>query len=135
MILSRDALDNSYKSIIQALSKYEDNNIEYYTDSDLNKRVLTHPTAGDMKERIETTINGWKNPYRDAYIWLKGELLDIKGISDALAGRELVVKMHSSALSKKRADTLELDKLTQGKTSLKNFFKSKSSKDNDIVNL
>lgn len=47
---------------------------------------------GDMKERIETTYKGWKNPFRDAYIWLKGELLDIKGMADALAGREHVVK-------------------------------------------
>lgn len=33
-----------------------------------------------------------KNPYKDAYFWFKGELLDIKSIADALAGRELVVK-------------------------------------------
>jgi hypothetical protein len=74
------------------LSKYEDNNIEYYTDSDLTKRCFTHPQIGDMKEKIESTYKDWKNPYKDAYIWLKGELLDVKGIADALAGREHVVK-------------------------------------------
>ena len=41
---------------------------------------MTHPSAGDMKERIENTSKAWKNPYKDMYIWLKGELLDIKGI-------------------------------------------------------
>lgn len=45
-----------------------------------------------MKEKMENTYKQWKNPYKDAYIWLKGELLDIKGIADAIAGREHVVK-------------------------------------------
>jgi len=57
------------------------------------KRILTHPSGGDMKERIDTTCKGFKNPYRDMYIWVKGELLDIQGIIDALAGREMVLKL------------------------------------------
>lgn len=84
---------------------------------------------------METTFKGLKNPYREAYIWLKGELLDVKGIADALAGREHVVKQQTSAMSKKRSDTTELEKLQNNKKSLKNFFKSKNSKDNDVINL
>lgn len=135
MIKDRDALDFNYKNLVIQLSKYEDNNIEYYTDSDLSKRCFTHLQIGDMKEKIEETHKGWKNPYKDAYIWLKGELLDIKGIADALAGREHVVKQQSATASKKRSDNTELDKLTAGKSSIKNFFKTKSSKENDIINL
>ena len=93
MIKSRDEQDLLYKNIVSQLSKYEDNNLEYYTDSDLTKRVLTHPQIGDLKEKMDATYEGWKNPYRDAYIWLKGELIEIKGISDALYGREQVVKL------------------------------------------
>lgn len=33
--------------------KYEDMNIEYYSETDLTKRIITHPSAGDMKEKIE----------------------------------------------------------------------------------
>ena len=84
---------------------------------------------------MDQTYEGWKNPYRDAYIWLKGEILDIKGISDALTGRDTVVKQQSSLMSKKRSDQAELDKLNQGKKSLKNFFKTKSGKENDIISL
>jgi hypothetical protein len=84
--------DLNYKTIITGLLKYEDNNVEYYSETDLNKRILTHPSAGDVKERLDDTYDKWKNPYKDAYLWLKGELLDIKGISEALLGREFVVK-------------------------------------------
>jgi len=41
-----------------------------------------------MKEKIDHTFKKWKNPYKDAYYWLKGELLDLKGINEALLGRE-----------------------------------------------
>lgn len=66
--------------------------MEYYSDSDLTKRILTHPSAGDMKDKVDATSKNWKNSYKDLYIWLKGELLDIKGIMDAIQGRESVVK-------------------------------------------
>lgn len=70
------------------LIKYEDNNIEYYSESDLTKKIVTNPGAGDLKEQIELTHKQWRNPFRDAYIWLKGELLDLKGLNEALLGRE-----------------------------------------------
>lgn len=104
MIRIRDAQDKNYTNIINNLMKYEDQNIEYYADSDLNKRILTHPSSGDMKSKIDSTSTSWKNPYKDAYIWLKGEILDIKGVADAIAGRDFVVKQQSSTESKRRSD-------------------------------
>ena len=88
-----------------------------------------------MKKKINSTFKRWKNPYKDAYYWLKGELLDLKGINEALLGREQVVKQQSACESKKRSDQAELDKLNQGKTSIKNIFKSKSSKLSEITKL
>ena len=84
---------------------------------------------------MDATYEGWKNPYREAYIWLKGELIDIRGINDALAGREAVMKNQGMVMSKKRSDQAELDKLNAGKKSMKNFFKSKTAKENTVVNL
>ena len=72
-----------------SLFKYEDNNIEYYCDSDVSKRVLTNPESPvDIKEKVDQIYKNLKNPYKEAYLVLKGELLDLKGMSDALHGRE-----------------------------------------------
>lgn len=60
----------------------------------------------------EASLKNLKNPYRDAYYWLKGELLDIKGMNEALMGREQVVKMLSNTESKKRSDQTELEKMS-----------------------
>lgn len=43
--------------------------------------------------------------------------------------------MLSATESKKRTDQHELEKLSQGKKTIKSIFKSKSSKENDILNL
>lgn len=75
-------------NVILALLKYEDNNVEYYSESDLTKRIMTNPAAGDFKEKFDEASMKWKNPFKEAYIWLKGELLDLKGLNEALYGRE-----------------------------------------------
>lgn len=117
--------------------KYEDNNIDYYAESDVTKRILTNPVSGggEFKDKYDQQNKSLRNPYKEAYYWFKGELLDLKGINEALAGREMVVKQQSATESKKRSDQAELEKLSQGKTTLKSFFKSKSSKENDILSL
>ena len=130
MFSVRDEQDASYVQIMTSLFKYEDNNVEFYSDSEPNKRILTNPDLNtDLKEKVDATFKGLRNPYKEAYLMLKGELLDLKGMSDALAGRESVVKMMSATESKKRDNQTELEKLSQGKTTLKSIFKSKSSKE------
>lgn len=105
MMLTRDDQDASYITIMNALQRYEDNNLEFYSEEDASKRILTHPDSnGEVKEKVEITYRSVKNPFRETYLVLKGELLDLKGMSDALSGRELVVKQQSGTESKKRSD-------------------------------
>lgn len=85
------------RGMITYFMRYEDNNLEYYTDADVSKRIFTHPESGDMKQRMEAYKSEWKNPYKDTYIWLKGELLDARGMADALVGRELCMKQQIAA--------------------------------------
>ena len=86
--------------------------MEFYAESDVDKRLLTNPDIHtDLKEKVDTTFKGLRNPYREAYLVLKGELLDLQGMADAISGREQVVKMQSSCASKMRSDREELDKL------------------------
>lgn len=117
------------------LIKYEDIGIAYYSDQDPSKKTLTHPDSEDIKERIEKSSRKWKNPYREAYLWLKGEFLDVSGMYDALQGREGVMKAQLNTEQKKRDDQKELDKLTLGKTTMKSLFKSKSQKESNILSL
>jgi hypothetical protein len=53
----------------------------------------------------------------------------MKGMLDALIGREGVMREQIASESTRRDNQSELDKLEMGKTSFKNFFKSKDSKE------
>jgi len=45
------------------LMKYEDVAIAYYADQDYNRRILTHPTAEDLKDKITHNCGKLRNPY------------------------------------------------------------------------
>lgn len=135
-MITRDALDRNYRMMVLGLAVYENQNVDYYSDQDLDKRILTHPNKEEFKEKIKKAVStGWVNPYKAAYLWFKGELLDMQGISEALAGRDTVIKQQQSVEGKKRSDQSELDKLVLGKTTLKSIFKSKSGKENEVIHL
>jgi len=96
MIKSTDDRYTNQKAIIQQLIAYEDANVDYYSDQSTEKRLFTSGMNSNFKEQLESTFNGFRNPYKEAYIWLKGELLDIKGLNDALLGRDAVIKAQGS---------------------------------------
>lgn len=71
----------------------------------MNRRILTHPNKEEFKDKIKKTVStGWVNPYKAAYLWFKGELLDMQGIAEALSGRDTVIKQQQSVENKKRSD-------------------------------
>lgn len=131
----RDKQDSAQGELLSSLMKYEDAGVTYYSDKDDEKRLLTHETCGDLKEKIDESVNKWKNPYKEAYLWIKGEFLDVQGMFEALNGREQVMKQQLTTEAKLKSDTTEMTKLTEGKTTLKSVFKSKSKRENDIVTL
>lgn len=87
-----------------------------------------------MPTQIVDAINKWKNAFSDIFILLRGEILDTKGMVDAMNGREMQQKIHTKMMEKKREKQEELDKMTLGKTTLKSFFKSKNTIEKDILN-
>ena len=88
-----------------------------------------------MKERVDEGAAKWKNSYTDAYLWIKGEYLDVKGMHEALMGREGTMKAMLATEQKKRDNSKELQKLSEGKKTLKSVFKSKTQKESNILTL
>ena len=81
MIATRETQNRCYSEILSGLSRYEDNNVDYYSENDVTKRILTNPVTGsEFTERYTSQIKSLKNPFKEAYYWFKGELLDLKGL-------------------------------------------------------
>lgn len=135
MMQARSKHDQDLADLMVALMKYEDVGVAYYSDQDYNKRVLTHPQVENLKEKVTSNQKATKNSFKDSYLWLKGELLDVQGMFDCLQGREGVMKAQLNTEQKKRDDSKELEKLQAGKTTMKSLFKSKSQKESKALNL
>jgi hypothetical protein len=88
----RDKQDKAQGDLLLSLMKFEDVGLAYYGDGDDSKRILTHPSSSNLKERVEENSVKWKNPYKEAYLWIKGEFLDVQGMYETLLGREHVMK-------------------------------------------
>jgi len=104
---ARSAFQQSYghyNQMYKSFMKFEDVAIDYFADGDISQRTLTHPGATEIAEKITETISSYKNPFQECDIWIKGELLDIQGMIDAMRGREIVVKKCTEAEGKKRDD-------------------------------
>jgi len=135
MIKSTDDRYSQQKQCIESLIAYEDANVDYYSDQNVEKRLFTNGSNANFKEQLELTYQGFRNPYREAYIWLKGELLDLKGLNDAMLGRDAVIKAQGNTEQKRIADMSELDKRRAGKKTLKSVFKSSNAKEKELLGL
>jgi len=135
MVKTRKNLDKQHKDLLDQLMVYEDTSLQFFTDQSTDKRMLTHPDSEDIKTKVAENQEKIKNPFDEAYIWLKGEYLDVAGMHECLIGRENVMKAQLATEKKKKDDSKELEKLSAGKKTLKSVFKSKSSKESSILSL
>ena len=55
---------------------------------------MTGPNALSTKleDKIQETMDQQKNAFNATWIWLKGEILDIKGMIDAINGRDKTIE-------------------------------------------
>ena len=87
-----------YASVYTQFMDLEEVAVDYFSDTVGTgcKRILTSADCGDMRERISSTTKEYKSPFLEASLWIKGEMLDIQGMIDAIKGRENTVKKQVS---------------------------------------
>jgi hypothetical protein len=124
----------NYQRIYYNFLKFEEDALDFFSDGDRTKRVLTNPSSIELPTTIVNNINDWKQSFKGVWIWLKGECLEIKGMMDAMKGREKLIEAQQKSEERKRDKQTELDKMSMGKTTLKSFFKTKSTIEKDILN-
>jgi len=127
-----DMSHQHYKKIYLNMMAFEDLAVDAYSEGDRTKRVLSHPIAQELPVKITENIDKWRNPFKEAWMTLRNELLNIKAMMNAMAGRTSQEVLQTKTEAKQREKKLELEKMTLGKTTLKSFFKSKSKVTKDI---
>jgi len=84
--------------------EYEDIAVDFFSDGRSDQRILTNTSVGDMATKLKDTISCYKSPFAEAALWIKGEMLDIQGMIDAIKGRESVMKKQMATESRRRED-------------------------------
>lgn len=127
--------NTSYKQLIELLGEFEEQTITTYADSNANKLVIGDINDTEIKDKAEEMNNNLKNPYHDFHTWVRGECDDIEALYEAIKGRDRIAEMRNNLDKKKKSDAGSLDKLNQGKKTLKTMFKGQSGRQVEITNL
>lgn len=100
LIAQRDAQNSAFPDLIYLLSKLVNKILDEYADSvdeekdskEIKDSIFTE-TANDISEKL-------MNPFRDYYLWLKGEILDLQALTDCFESTERLKKIVEKLESK-----------------------------------
>jgi hypothetical protein len=87
--------------------------------SEAKKKPDTIVCLENMKENVQ-------NPFDALYYWCKGEIYDIKSLVTSIQQRDAIEKQIRKTRQKKEETAEDLDKIQEGKTTMRTVFKNSS---------
>jgi len=133
MVPVKDQQNANYKALMEGMTKFEEEGLSQYVDSNYNKFVVGDPSSPELKTQCEEMADELTNPFAEFHNWVTGEIQDIECLQEAIKGRDNIMGIKNKILSKKKSDSEELEKLNQGKKTFKTIFKSASGKQAKIT--
>jgi len=117
-----------YRGFLGILNKYENLNLNQYTQADVSKVVFGDLAANaeTVKANIDKFNGGIKNPYFNLFHWVRGEIFDIEAVVEAMKHRE-AQQSNIIKNEKKKVNTQQnLDNVVAGRKSVKTLFKNQN---------
>lgn len=72
---------------------------------------MIHPDNENFRLQVLEATKKFQNPFLEAALWIRGEMLDIQGMLNAIKGRQGVIDILNKAEEAKRDDMKELESL------------------------
>lgn len=128
---------NPLEELNEHLYRYEEQNLKIYAGTAMLEKyqLFKHPLKNHVKERLDNLPSTLQKPIRTLKLWVKYEQLDILAILEAIEIRHQLQQKRASHVQKNLDYQAELEKLNQGKTSLKTLFSTKDGKVSRITEL
>jgi hypothetical protein len=92
--------------------------------------LVSDPKKLDIKSKLELLSSAAPNPFKHVKNWVKGEILEIEAILEAIAMKEAMVSRKQKSENKKQSNQNNVDKISNGKFTMKGLFKNKEGKAN-----
>ena len=77
----------SYQDLYRCAQRYEDMNLQHYTDMNTAELLLTNPDNAMVFQNLNEVANSLQNPYIDIYHWAKGEIFDQEAVNNSVKER------------------------------------------------
>lgn len=124
--------NDEYLEFLRKIEDYEYNGLMVTTKIPEHKLIVNSKGCHIIKKKI---IVHNPNPFDKIYMWAKGEIYDIYAMREAVEARNSLIEQKYKYEQQKQQCEEDIVKIHSGKKTLKNIFKSSSSKQIDIQNL
>ena len=123
-LTDKQMLIKGYAGTAASLAAYEDNNLNYYVESDPSKLVVNNMEQGNLIESLRHTVENLRNPFTDLYHWVKGEIYDLAAFQAALNELKNAANAVESVKKKIAQAKADVENITTGKKTMNTLFKN-----------
>lgn len=102
-LTSKQATIVSYTELYKIIDRYEELNLNHYTENKSSQLIFNSPESKDVKECMQNTAGALRNPYIDLYHWVKGEMYDILALQACIRSRADVEAVLKELENKKKS--------------------------------
>lgn len=120
----------SYQDLYRCAQRYEDMNLQHYTDMNTAELLLTNPDNAMVFQNLNEVANSLQNPYIDIYHWAKGEIFDQEAVNNSVKERNRCEQKIRELEKTKRETQQDLQDVQDGRKTLTTLFKDKSDTGN-----
>ena len=100
------------------MQRYEEFNLQQYTDNQSSEMVFTHASNAAILEKQQGLTKALRNPYIDLYQWCKGEIYDMQAINTAIQTRVDYLTQLRNLQNKKLSTEKSMANATAGKKNI-----------------
>lgn len=108
------------------MERYENFNLQNYTDMVTENLILTNPDNMELKIKLQELTGNLQNPYIDLYHWSKGEIFDLQAVMFSVKTRNDCEKQIRELEKKKQSTQRDLQDVSAGNKTVSTLFKSSS---------
>ena len=108
------------------MERYENFNLQNYTDYVPENLILTNPDNMELKIKLQELTGNLQNPYIDLYHWSKGEIFDLQAVMFSVKTRNDCEKQIRELEKKKQSTQRDLQDVSAGNKTVSTLFKSSS---------
>lgn len=128
---------SAYSEFADFLSQYEMTTLNIYSCDALQpaKRMISDSDNNNMKELINNLSKKVSNPFIRFKYWVKEEIIDLHALLETISHKNSIENKKNRLINKIKYANHDLEKLNQGKATLKTFWKTQNAKANTVTHL